>query len=68
MQTETITATEAWEAVERLKLDVSHDRSKGGVFVTIYEPIVDVAKGDTPVEAVASLLTRIGEKATAQAG
>ncbi len=60
-----ITAKEAWEAVERLRLDVSFNNILSQWCVVWPQSVkFDSGWGDTPVEAVAQLLVRIGETAT----
>lgn len=66
--TETITAQEAWEAVERLQLDVTYNHKSNSWCASIYEPKVEIGWGDTPTEAVAQLRQRIGEVASAISG
>lgn len=58
-----ITASEAWEAVERLRMCVDYNPKVREWCAAVYQP-TRVGWGVTPVEAVAQLLERIGETAT----
>lgn len=63
MQTEIIAPAEAWEAVDRLKIDISHNRTNGEFCASVEKPKFQVGWGKTPLEAVGNLLVRIGEVA-----
>ena len=61
MTHEVITPAEAWEEVDRRKIDVSYYLAKGYWYATSTNPIIAVYRGNTALEAVANLLGRIAE-------
>jgi hypothetical protein len=65
MQNETMTATEAWEAVERHKIAVDYNREHKDWSAMVIDPEVDVACGYTsPIAAVEALVLKIAKRAT----
>ena len=67
MNEQIIAPGEAWEAVERLKLDISYNsvRNEWCAFWRESKKYA-LGWGASPLEAVAQLLERIGETATTQ--
>ena len=61
MTNEVITPAEAWEEVERRKIDVSYYRARGYWYASDPNGAYSVAAGATPLEAVAKVLGRIAE-------
>lgn len=61
-----ITAAEAMEAIERLRIDMYPLRS-GKWCATVLEPVYKWGWGDSAIGAVAQLLERIGETAMVRA-
>jgi len=64
MDTEIIAPGEAWEEVERLKIDINHNRIDGKWYATYRHESGqwDIGSGGAPLEAVAHLLARIAEQ------
>ena len=56
MTHEVITPAEAWEEVERRKIDVSYSPNGAKWYATIFRPIINVVSGPTPLDAVTNLL------------
>jgi len=69
MNEQIIAPGEAWEAVERLKININHITSPcefGQWYATAPGPKWKLGWGDSPMGAVAALLERLGETATTQ--
>ena len=67
METRTITPAEAWEEVERLKIDIYPNRKTDDWVASVQKPVFTYGHGAEPLEAVTNLLERIGETANEQA-
>jgi hypothetical protein len=64
MQNETMTANEAWDAVERLKISVDYSREHKDWNAMVLDPQVNVACGHpTPIAAVEALVAQIAKRA-----
>ena len=67
MNEQTIAPGEAWEAVERFKLDISYNSARNEWCAVRCETNrFQLGWGDSPMGAVAQLLERIGETVTTQ--
>ena len=63
MTTQVITPAEAWEEVERLKAWVIFNRQDGKWYADVPTEMFYFGCGDTPLEAVTHMLSRIAEVA-----
>jgi len=66
MTTDVITPAEAWEEVERRRIDISPSRSTSEFCASVSEPKFAVGWGSEPLEAVANLLQRLGRETAEQ--
>jgi len=67
MNEQTITPGEAWEAVERFKLDISYSSARNEWCAVRCETNrFQLGWGAAPLQAIACLLERLGETATTQ--
>lgn len=55
-----IAPAEAWEAVERLDIDITHNGINKEWCASVSKPRFQVGWGSTPLEAVGNLLMRLG--------
>ena len=67
MTNNVISAGEAWEEVERLKVNINFNHTDGKWYAHTPGSLWDIGWGDSPLEAIACLLARLGKMAAAKA-